>query len=203
MKQIAFIALVLTLIFSQFSFLGASVSNNTIAIALMLLLLVLFSELAEFDFWGIRGRRKEEELKKLAGGEVITQNAVKPPSPYKLRQAEKLDMPGQMSNSKENFLSLTFEIERLLRIIARATNRQTLNDAALTPELVLTQLKEQGLITPTATVSIEKIREIRKKLLSYEYRQVTPEILEATQELAADIYTQLKSWLEQSRSGRT
>lgn len=195
MKQIAFIALVITLFFSQFNLFGASVSNNTIALALMILLMVLFSDLAEFDFWGIRGKRKESELKELVGKEVVAGDASKPPSTYKIRQAEKEDSPIMLASGRENLLSISYEIERLLRVILRSQSRGKLDLNELNPAQVLSQIKEKGLLTDSAYVSIEKIREVRSQLVEDGGKQLTTQVLEATQQLAIDIYLELKDWL--------
>jgi len=199
MKQIAFLALIMTLFLSQFNLLGVSVSNNTVAIAVMILLLVLFSDLAEFDFWGIRGKRKEDEIRQLTDSEIINKKAVKNPSAYKIRQAEKIDLPTHMDGLKENFLALTYEIERLMRIITRSLSRGQISDTELTPDFVLNQLKVQGLLTASAAASVTKIREIREMLLSSDHKEITTNMLEATLQLASQVYTQLKDWLDGSK----
>jgi hypothetical protein len=199
MKQIAFLTLVTTLFLSQFNILGATISNNTVAIAVMILLLVLFSDLAEFDFWGLRGKRKEEEIKQLSGNELIDQDAVKPPSLYKIRQAEKIDLPTHMETLQDNFLALSYEIDRLMRIIARSLSRKQISDTILTPEYVLENLQANGLLTNSAVASIVKIKEIRELLTSSDRREVSTDMLEATMQLASQVYTELKEWLDNSR----
>ena len=199
MRQIAFLTLVTTLFLSQFNILGATISNNTVAIAVMILLLVLFSDLAEFDFWGLRGKRKEEEIKQLSGNELIDQDAVKPPSLYKIRQAEKIDLPTHMETLQDNFLALSYEIDRLMRIIARSLSRKQISDTILTPEYVLENLQANGLLTNSAVASIVKIKEIRELLTSSDRREVSTDMLEATMQLASQVYTELKEWLDNSR----
>ncbi|MBU0978207.1 hypothetical protein KKF92_00030 [Patescibacteria group bacterium] len=202
MKQIAFLALILTLFLSQFNLLGATVSSNTVAIAVMILLLVLFSDLAEFDFWGLRGTRQTEEIKKLAGVEILDEKAVKVPSAYKVRQAEKIDLPTHMDGLKENFLALSFEIERQMRIIVRSLSSKQISDTQLTPDFVLNQLTTQGLLTNSADALVIQIRQIRELVVDGNQRQVTTDMLEAGLQLASEIYTQLKEWLENSKKTR-
>ena len=199
MKQIAFLALILTLFLSQFELLGATVSSNTVAVAVMILLLVLFSDLAEFDFWGLRGTRQTEEIKKLAGVEILDEKAVKVPSAYKVRQAEKIDLPTHMDGLKENFLALSFEIERQMRIIVRSLSSKQISDTQLTPDFVLNQLTTQGLLTNSADALVIQIRQIRELVVDGNQRQVTTDMLEAGLQLASEIYTQLKEWLENSK----
>ncbi|MFH1967319.1 MAG: hypothetical protein ABIJ03_02310 [Patescibacteria group bacterium] len=202
MKQIAFLALILTLFLSQFNLLGATVSSNTVAIAVMILLLVLFSDLAEFDFWGLRGTRQTEEIKKLVGVEILDEKAVKVPSAYKVRQAEKIDLPTHMDGLKENFLALSFEIERQMRIIVRSLSSKQISDTQLTPDFVLNQLTTQGLLTNSADALVIQIRQIRELVVDGNQRQVTTDMLEAGLQLASEIYTQLKEWLENSKKTR-
>ena len=87
MKYLVLLTLVGILLVSLFDFFGADITNNTVAIALMLLLLALFSDLKEFNFWGLSGKKKEEELKKLVGSPVISEETEEKPSSYKLKKA--------------------------------------------------------------------------------------------------------------------
>lgn len=192
MKTIALFALILTLAVSLFGNLGAQVTNNTVAIALMILLLALFSDLKEFNFWGLSGKKKEE-IKKLEKTTIINENTDIKPSPYKLRKANREDNPEQMDSLKDNFLALSYDIERLLRIIARSIARSTEETAQLTPESVLEFLENQELLTPEACDAIESIRSIRDTIINGGRIDVTT--LEAILKVSQTVHNQLRDWL--------
>lgn len=193
MKIIALIALIITLGVSLFGDIGANVTNNSVAIALMILLLAVFSELKEFNFWGISGKKKEE-IEKLEKSTIINEEAEIKPSPYKLRKATKEDKPEQMDSLKDNFLSLSYEIERLLRIIARSIARSTEETAQFTPEDVLEYLEDQELLTPEACDAIEKIRDIRDLIIEKRER-IDVSTLESIYRVSQSVHNQLRDWL--------
>lgn len=194
-----FVALILftTLFISLFNIAGAQITNNTVAIALMLLLLALFSDLKEFNFWGLSGKKTEEALRKLLMAPIINEDKDERPSPYKLRKAVIEDSPEQLGGLKDNFLAVSFEIERQLRIIARSLTRSTEETAQLTPQTVLETLEDQEFLTPEACDSVEQIREIRRTLTQPGGR-VPTETLEASLQLARNLYSSLREWLDSS-----
>lgn len=195
MKYFVLITLIGIVFASLFNIGGASISNNTVAVSLMILLLALFSDLKEFNFWGLSGKKQEEALKKLAGSPVISDELEGYPSAYKLKKATKEDSPAQMGNLKDNFLATVFEIERLLRIIVRATTRSTEDTASLDPTSVLNALEDEEFLTPEACDSIEQLREIRQQL-SQPGAKVSTETLETSLHVANTIYSALKEWLD-------
>lgn len=193
MKLIALFALIVTLVVSLFGNIGAAVTNNTVAIALMILLLSVFSELKEFNFWGISGK-KRENIKKLEKSTIINEESELKPSPYKLRKATREDNPEQMDSIKDNFLALSFDIERLLRIMARSIARSTEETAQFSPKLVLEYLEDQELLTPEACDAIESIRTIRSTITNgTQHLDLTS--LEAIYRVSQTVHTQLREWL--------
>jgi len=73
MKYIGFVVLIIVLFASLFKVYGAELTNNVAAVALMVLLLSLFSDLKEFNFWGLTGTRDlKENLQKLQGKPAVT-----------------------------------------------------------------------------------------------------------------------------------
>lgn len=193
MKTIALFALIGTLAISLFGNFGAEVTNNTVAIALMILLLALFSDLKEFNFWGLSGKKKEE-IKKFTKTVIINEDNELKPSPYKLRKATREDSPEQMDSLKDNFLALSFDIERLLRITARSIARSTEESAQFTPESVLEYLEDQELLTPEACEAIESIRDIRKMIV-HTREQIDIATLEAVFKVSQTVHAQLRDWL--------
>lgn len=197
MKYLVLLTLVGILLISLFDIFGADITNNTVAIALMLLLMALFSDLKEFNFWGLSGKKKEEELKKLVGSPVISDDSDEKPSTYKLKKAFREDSPDQMDNLKDNFLAVSFDVERMLRIIVRAITRSTEETAVLTPEAVLHHLEDEEFLTPEACDAIEQLRDIRD-LITSGSSKVATETLEASLKLALPIHQALKEWLDES-----
>lgn len=197
MKYLVLLTLVGILLVSLFDVFEADITNNTVAIALMLLLLALFSDLKEFNFWGLSGKKKEEELRKLVGSPIISDELDEKPSAYKLKKAFKDDEVDQMGNLKDNFLAVSYDIERMLRIIVRATTRSTEETAVLTPESVLNYLEDEEFLTPEACDAIEKLREVRKTITE-SGSKVPTETLEASLKLSLPIHQTLKEWLDES-----
>lgn len=195
MKYFVSLILFTALFVSIFNIGNAEINNNSIALALMLLLLALFSDLKEFNFWGLQGKKTEEALRKLVDAPVINENLEDAPSVYKLRKAQKDDALDQLGSLKDNFLAVAFEMERQLRVIARSLTRSTESTAQLSPETVLEQLEEQEFLTPEACDSIEQIREIRKSLTQPGGR-VPTETLEASLKLATNLHDRFKQWLD-------
>ena len=194
MKIIALLALIITLGLSLFGDIGATVTNNTVAIAVMILLLAVFSDLKEFNFWGLSGKKKED-IEKLEKTTIITEETVLKPSPYKLRKATKEDKPEQMDSLKDNFLALSYEIERILRIVARSIARSTEETAQFSPQEVLDYLEDQELLTPEACEAIEGIREIRD-LITEKRERIDVSTLESIYRVSQTVYNQLRDWLD-------
>lgn len=197
MKYLVFLTLVGILLLSVFDSFGIAITNNSVAIALMLLLLALFSDLKEFNFWGLSGKKKEEQLKKLVGSQVISEDAEGKPSIYKVKKALKEDTPDQMDNLKDNFLSVSYDLERLLRVVVRSIKRSTEETAQLNPEQVLSYLEDEEFLTPEACDAIEQLREVRN-IITSTGGKVPTETLEASLKLAVPIYNSLKDWLDEA-----
>lgn len=60
MKIISWLLLITVLIYSVV--ISVDISNSQLAILLMILLLSLFSDLKEFDFWGLKGKKPRKTL---------------------------------------------------------------------------------------------------------------------------------------------
>lgn len=198
MKVLALFVLTAALFVTLLGLAPAELSNTTVALALMIVLLAVFADLKEFNFWGISGKKKEDDIKKLQGASLINEDTELQPSPYKLRKANKDDTPNQMERLPDNFLALAYEIERLLRIIARSIMRSTEETAELSPDKVLHYLEDEELLTPEACEAIEAIREIRTLLVHNNESHISLPVLESTYALSISIHKQLKNWIEGS-----
>lgn len=198
MKILALFVLTIALFATLLGIAPAELSNTTVALALMIVLLAVFADLKEFNFWGISGKKKEEDIKKLQGTSLINEETELTPSPYKLRKANKEDSPNQMERLPDNFLAVAYEIERLLRIIARSIMRSTEDTAELSPDKVLNFLEDEELLTPEACEAVEAIREMRGMVLRNKESQISLPILESTYALSLSIHKQLKDWIDGS-----
>lgn len=196
MKQIALVTLILALLLSLFNVFGADLSNNSVAVALMILLLAVFSDLAEFNFWGISGKKKVEQLKKLSTEAVINpQTEVEKPSTYKIRKATKEDVITELDSLKDNYLALAYDLERVLRIVAKSMVRTQADTAELSPDDALLIIEKSELLTPPAIEAILSIREVRELLTTGKNYKVSLQTLEASFKLAKSIYVELNDWL--------
>ncbi len=196
MKTLALLILTGALFATLFGFSPVELSNTTVALALMIVLLAVFSDLKEFNFWGISGKKNEVEFKKLEEASLINEESDVQPSPYKIRKANKEDMPNQMERLPENFLAVSFETERLLRLITRSLMRSTEDTAMLTPETVLNYLEDEEVLTPEACEAIEALRELRTRIIHTPLSQISLDQLEGGYSLALSVYEQLKDWLD-------
>lgn len=196
MKTIAFVALLIVLFASLFRLGGADLTNNVLGIALMVLLASLFSDLKEFNFWGLKGVAKEEEkLKNLKGADSISSSKHMNIPPSKVQQAVRQDTVVLMDNDRGNFLALAFDIERLLRISAALVAGPEAA-AGTNPSKVLELLQDNGVLTDAGRAQVESIRWLRNMLVQGREHELSRNTLRDGIEIAYDFYTSLKGWLD-------
>lgn len=168
---------------------GLNISNGHLAILLMILLLSLFSDLKEFDFWGLKGKKAEKEIKELEGKKAIASND-KSISKKKLDEAEKQAPLQLMDTAQGNFLALAFEIERLLRIYATVWLTKDIpnnvNVANLTKEL-----RQKELLTDNGVKQLEAIRWIRNLLAHGRQSEINQATLDIGIQIAQTFYMEL------------
>lgn len=166
-----------------------SISNGQLAVLLMILLLSLFSDLKEFDFWGLKGKSKERELKELEGQKAIAEQETTV-SKEKIDEAEKASLIQLMDTSQGNFLALAFEIERLLRIFATIWLAKdipnNINVATLTKEL-----RQKDLLTDSGVKQLEAIRWLRNIIIHGRQSEINQATLDAGIQIANNFYTEL------------
>ncbi|MEN9328757.1 MAG: hypothetical protein RI947_1565 [Candidatus Parcubacteria bacterium] len=196
MKLIGFIALIIVLFASLFHIAGADLTNNVLGVALMVLLSSLFSDLKEFNFWGLKGVSKEEEkLKKLKGEEGITTPKKLKFSQSKVQQAVRHDTVVTMDNQQANFLALAFEIERLMRISATVLLGEEL-PAGINQGKVVDILYENGVLTSAGREQIDSIRWLRNMLVQGRATELAKDTLRDGIDISLALYTDLKTWLD-------
>lgn len=187
MKIITWLLFIAVLWFSLFK--RIDISNGQLAILLMILLLSLFSDLNEFDFWGLKGRKSEKDIKELEGKKAFV-NKERNISLKKIDKAEKQTPLQLMDNAQGNFLALAFEIERLLRIFATVYLAKdvpnNVNVASLTK-----QLRQKDLLTDNGVKQLDAIRWIRNLLVHGRQSEINEGTLNAGVELAQTLYMEL------------
>lgn len=182
--------LLFTIIFISLFDKNVTLSNSQIGLSTMVLLLALFSDLKEFDFWGLKGKKSEEKLLALEGEKALPDKKLKIDK-EKLDDAEKSPAPIQlMDTSQGNFLALAFEVERLLRIfgtvglvkdIPNNVNIQTLTR----------ELREKDLLTDIGVQQINAIRWIRNILVHGRQNEINQAALDTGIEIAHGLYREL------------
>lgn len=200
MKVIGLLSLIIVLFASLFSFAGANLTNNVAAVALMVLLISLFSDLKEFNFWGLKGKTKEEkQLKDLKGEEAITRKTQKKLPEEKVQTAMRQDTVVLMDNEEGNFLALAFDIERLLRVIAAILEGEE-DTANIKPSRTLEILMEHGILTTSGQEQINAIRWLRNMLVHGRENELAGDTISHGVDLASDLHMELKSWLDNTTS---
>ncbi len=200
MKIIGLLSLIIVLFASLFGFAGANLTNNVAAVALMVLLISLFSDLKEFNFWGLKGKTKEEkQLKDLKGEEAITRKTQKKLPEEKVQTAMRQDTVVLMDNEEGNFLALAFDIERLLRVIAAILEGEE-DTANIKPSRTLEILMEHGILTTSGQEQINAIRWLRNMLVHGRENELAGDTISHGVDLASDLHMELKSWLDNTVS---
>jgi uncharacterized protein YutE (UPF0331/DUF86 family) len=202
MKLIGFVTLLFVLIASLFKLWHADLTNNVLGVALMVLLLSLFSDLRKFNFWGLTGEKKEEkELEKTVGKDPISPKNAPKAKPADVTQAQKQTSVPQMDTTQGNFLALAFEIERLLRVAAAVLSNKLVPPNSNMKSIVQI-LRDNGLLNENGEKQIELITWLRNMLVHGRSKEVSAKALDNGFEVAKIMYTELQDWLGGERNGR-
>ena len=202
MRNVAFFLLIVIALISALpKSWGFEISSNTVAISLMILLLVLFSEMVEFNFWGLKGRKNTPKPPEpLAENTVLSQDMENTPSKYKLGQAQKDENVAALPATTENFFALSFDVERLLRIIARSYLPKMEIETILAADKVDEIIQKENVLTSAATAALSHIRDFRHTLLVESLKDIPVETLEDSHALAQELHTQLASFINKPKN---
>lgn len=196
MRIIGLIALIAALFASLFRVGGAELTNNVTAVALMVLLISLFSDLKDFNFWGLKGTAKEEKkLKELKGEEGVSLSKQPKVTKNRIQKVLRQDTVVLMDNERGNFLALAFDIERLMRVGA-AVLLGIVDPASVNPAKAIEVLREYGVLTSAGQEQVDAIRWLRNMLIHGRENELAEDSLSAGSELAYDLYMELKNWLD-------
>jgi hypothetical protein len=189
LKVLTWITLVSVLYISLFND-SVNLTNNLMALALMILLLSLSSDLKEFDFWGLKGKIKEKKLRELEGEQALPDKTVEIDS-KKLDEAEKVPASLKlMDDAQGNFLALAFEVERLLRVFATVGLVKDVPSNTNIKSLI-SELRKADLLTDAGVKQWEGIRWLRNMLVHARHNEINQATLEAGVEIALSFYAEL------------
>lgn len=200
MKIIGFVIIAIALLSSLFKLGGAELDKGILTLAAMILLLSLYSDLKEFNFWGLWGKKEEKmlkELERIEGKRSIGDNTPSP-DPETIQEVQKETPLQLMDTDKGNFLELAFEIERILKIATgvilggQAPKKGNLVDAKL--------LTENGFLTDNGFRQVEGIRWLRNMLVHGRGEEVNKETLATGIQVALSFYTELNNWLQNTHA---
>ena len=193
MKLVTWIVFVSLILISVFKYKGADLSNNVLALILMTLLLTLFSDLKEFNFWGLWGKRTEKEFKQLEDKQAISATK-EDVSKRDIVEAEKNSQIQLMDNSKGNFLAIVFDMERLLRIYATVNLAKDIPSNSNSIKLT-NELHTQGFLTDDGIKQIEAIRWLKDILINGRDQEINQATLDAGIQIAWKFYQEIYNWL--------
>lgn len=169
---------------------GTNIDNGKISIMAMLLLLSLYPDLKEFNFWGLKGKKSERDIQQLEGKQALSDKQVEV-DPDKLDEAEKAPTPIQlMDTSQGNLLALAFEVERLLRIMGTVGLEKNV-PSTINIRKLSSELRAADLLTDAGVKQIEAIQWIRNILVHGRQSEINQATLDAGIDVAYSLYTEL------------
>jgi len=190
MKHIIFIVGATLLLLSAFAHPIVRVSNETLALFGLLILVSFFDDLQEFNFFGLRGRRVDkrlaslkEDLKKTTGEDVTNL----PDDDLTKLKKKKVTLMGV---DRGNFLALVFEIERLLRGIAAQLNTDGIQESTGINR-VTEHLHENGYLTTTGLQQWKALSEVRNLIVQGRLSIEEDDTLSDWIELAYGLYSRI------------
>lgn len=200
MRLIGFAALLIVLFTSLFKIGGADLTNNVTGVALMVLLLSLFTDLKEFNFWGLKGVTKEEKkLKELKGEQAVKPVPAPKIPPSKVQQAVRQETVVVTDSENNNFLAMEFEIERLIKIIAAVLTAHEIPSSMKDTETVQI-LRSNDVLTASGVEQINSLRWLRNMLVHGRQNELSRETLQDGTDMAYNLYMDLRNWVEDAQT---
>lgn len=187
LKIATWLLIAFLLVCSVFNIWGASLNSNHIILAGMILLVSLYAELREFNFFGVKGTKYDaEQLRKLDGGTATNEVDI---DQSKLEEVER--QPIQlMDTTQGNFLVLSFEIERLLRIYAQVMMvKDVPSNMSLTK--LTKEMHDNNLLTDLGVRQLDAIRWVRNALVHGRAQEISQAALDEALQIASNLYQEL------------
>lgn len=171
LKIVSFVLGVILLVVSVIKPFFWSVDKNTLIVFGFLLLLAFFEDMEEFNFFGLKGKKTDKEMKKLLESisktEQATDSSTHEDDLTKLRK-KNIQL---MGIDRGNFLALTFEVERLLRYVANYFYPDQVKEK--TPLYKIIQLLENNnYLTQNGVKQVKALNEVRNLIV---HGKVSPE----------------------------
>lgn len=132
-------------------------------------------------------------LEDLKGEGSINEDSNPSPTSEEVQKAEEAVVIQLMEPTTGNFLTLAFEIERLLKIAASTI----LEGEALKKKDMVSpiELREKGLLTEAGVKKVESIRWLRNMLVHGRAEEIDKESLDLGVQVAGDLYREISDWL--------
>lgn len=192
MKKIIFILGCLLLIISIIEPVSWSIKTNTLIIFILLIFLVHFDDIQEWDLLkGIfKGKKVDKELRQLSEQIKIDEHSTQPDEDdlTKLRN-KKINL---MTVDRSNFLALVFEIERLLRYVAIQFYPTEVNNQTSLKKII-ELLKKKEYLTESGVNNLKAISDVRNLIVHGEVSQEEDSKLNEWTELAYNLYIEINN----------
>lgn len=173
-------------------------TNNNLILCGLLILLVISADLAEFNVWGFKGKSKliSESTGNLSGDSINPETDNEHVDPVELAQPLNLMHP-----DIGNFLAITFEIEKLLRIYAE--NLGMTNAKATTMRHLVEFLYKEEVITNVGNERLDSVIKLRNLIVHGRSSEVDESDLQIGFELANNFYQELYATMFGEQKGDT
>jgi len=192
LKFIGLISLVFIAIASTFPSSGASITPALLILCALIFLFSMFSEIKNWEIWGLIKGENKEDLSKVPQGDGISETSVKIDK-KDIAEAEKKPLVLMPANYG-NFLVLAFEIERLLRILASVVLKKNIFPQANLKQLV-SELNEKGIVTDNGKAQIDAVTRLRNLIVHGRSNEIDEETLSLGITIAFNFYSELFNWL--------
>lgn len=194
MKKFLFFLGVILLILSVLEQPTGAIKNSSLIVFLYILLLALFDDLQEFDFFGmLKGKKTEKKLQELAESIDKNEQATNP-SQTEMDDLTKLRTKSinLMSIDRGNFLALVFEIERLLRLVAMQLYKGEVEEKT-SPKKIIELLKKKEYLTENGVLQLNALSEVRNLIVHGRVSVEEDQKLGEWTELAYNLYKEINN----------
>lgn len=166
------------------------ISNASLVLFGLLILIAFFDDLQEFDFFGLKGKKVQQQLASLKERVTKTPSAQATNPPDDELSKIKKKKIQLMGVDRGNFLALVFEIERLLRGIAVELHPREMTESSPISQ-VTEYLAENGYLTATGLDQWKALSEVRNIIVQGRFPIENDSALADWIELAYSLYSEI------------